>query len=42
VHECCLCFARFGERLAVESLHDAEEARLRGVASGIWPLVRAL
>jgi hypothetical protein len=42
VHECCLCFARFGERLAVEALHDAEEARLRGVASGIWPLVRAL
>jgi hypothetical protein len=42
VHECGLCFARFGERRAVESLHDAEEARQRGVANAIWPLVRAL
>lgn len=42
VHECGLCFARFGERRAVESLHDAEEARQRGVAAGVWPLVRAL
>jgi hypothetical protein len=42
VHECGLCFARFGERRAVEALDDAEEARLRGVAAGVWPLVRAL
>jgi hypothetical protein len=42
VHECGLCGARFGDRRAVTSLGDAEEARLRGVAAGIWPLVRVL
>lgn len=42
VHECGLCGAHFGERLAVETLHDAEEARHRGVQGGIWPLVRVL
>lgn len=42
VHECGLCGAHFGERLAIESLAAAEEARDRGVESGIWPLVRVL
>ncbi len=42
VHECGLCGARFGDRWAVASLRDAEEARGRGVAAGVWPLVRVL
>jgi len=42
VHECGLCGARFGARLAVEALADAEEARQRGVAAAVWPLVRVL
>lgn len=42
VHECGLCGARFGDRRAVTSLGDAEEARGRGIAAGIWPLVRVL
>lgn len=42
VRECGLCGAVFGERAAVASLADDEEARARGVAPGIWPLVRVL
>ncbi len=42
VHECGLCGARFGERRSVEALADADEARGRGVAAAIWPLVRVL
>ncbi len=42
VHECGLCFARFGERRAIEAIGDAEEARLRGVPAAVWPLVRVL
>ena len=42
IHECGLCGAHFGERRVVESLDDAEEARQRGVAVEVWPLVRAL
>ncbi|MGC3970486.1 MAG: hypothetical protein QM775_25060 [Pirellulales bacterium] len=42
VHECGLCGARFGGRRAVEALTTAEQARARGVATGIWPLVRVL
>jgi Zn ribbon nucleic-acid-binding protein len=42
IHECGLCGAHFGERRVVETLDDAEEARQRGVAVEVWPLVRAL
>jgi hypothetical protein len=42
VHECGLCEARFGDRRALTSLADAEEARLHGVDRVVWPLVRAL
>jgi hypothetical protein len=42
VHECGLCGARFGDRAAVASLQDADEARTRGIAASIWPLVRVL
>lgn len=42
VHECGLCEARFGDRRALTSLADAEEARLQGVDRAVWPLVRAL
>ena len=42
VHECGMCGARFGARVAVEALAFADEAKLRGVAAGIWPLVRVL
>jgi hypothetical protein len=42
IHECGLCGARFGERLAVEALDDAEVARQRCVPELVWPLVRAL
>jgi len=42
IHECALCGARFGDRRAVASLADAEEARLRGVDAAVWPLVRGL
>ena len=42
VHECGLCDARFGDRRALTSLADAEEARLHGVDRTVWPLVRAL
>lgn len=42
VHECGLCDARFGDRRALTSLADAEEARLHGVDRVVWPLVRAL
>lgn len=42
IHECGLCEARFGDRRAIASLADAEEAEQRGVDRPIWPLVRAL
>lgn len=42
IHECGLCGAHFGERRVVERIDDAEEARQRGVAVEVWPLVRAL
>ncbi len=42
VHECGLCGARFGARAAVDVLTVADEARARGIAAGIWPLVRVL
>ncbi len=42
VHECGLCGARFGARIVVDRLDDAEEAKGRGVAPEVWPLVRAL
>lgn len=42
IHECGLCGARFGERIAVERLDDAEEAKARRVDVDVWPLVRAL
>jgi hypothetical protein len=42
VHECGLCGARFGVRLAIEALDDADAARERGVAREVWPLVRVI
>lgn len=42
IHACGLCGARFGDRAAVDAVADAEEARQRGVAPALWPLVRAL
>lgn len=42
IHECGLCGARFGEPQAVAGFDDADEARSRGVAAEVWPLVRAL
>lgn len=42
VHECGLCGAQFGERRAVEAATGRDEARERGVAAAVWPLVRAL
>lgn len=41
IQECGLCGARFGDRIAIERLDDAEEARRRGVDVDVWPLVRA-
>ncbi len=42
VHECGLCGARFGDRQAIETLADQEQARERGVPDLVWPLSRAL
>jgi hypothetical protein len=42
IHVCGLCGARFGDRRAVQSLQDADEARQQGVDAEVWPLVRAL
>jgi hypothetical protein len=42
VHECALCGARFGDRRALTTLQDADMAATRGIAGGIWPLVRVL
>jgi hypothetical protein len=42
IHECGLCGARFGDRLAVEAIADAEEAAMRGIGALVWPLYRAL
>ena len=42
IHECGLCGARFGERVLIEAIEDAEQARERGVPARVWPLVRAL
>lgn len=42
IHECGLCGARFGDRRAIETLEDQEQARQRGVPPAVWPLVRAL
>ena len=42
VHECTLCGARIGDPAALAALDDLEQARARGIAVGVWPLVRAL
>jgi hypothetical protein len=42
IHECGLCGGRFGDRRAVETLADQEQAQQRGVPPLVWPLVRVL
>jgi hypothetical protein len=42
VVECGLCGERFGQRRALTTLSDREEAALRGYAFEVWPLVREL
>lgn len=42
LHECQLCFTRFGDRRALQRHADTEESRRLGVDPLVWPLARAL